>query len=270
MYRPMNLEIFQVDAFTEHLFSGSPAAICPLKSWLSDKLMQSIAAENNLAETAFFIKEEDAYHLRWFTPTVEVKLCGHATLACAFVLFNHMDVQDSPIHFRTLSGSLYVHNENEGSLTMDFPLLTMEPCATPQALWESLGAHPEECLKGEDYMAVFPDEETLLSLQPDFRQMATLPCRGIIATARGDHCDFVSRFFAPQSGIDEDPVTGSSHAALAPYWAKKLNKTTLKAIQRSQREGTVFCRVEGNRVHLTGKAQLYLKGCIEIPDTKFK
>lgn len=263
----MQLPIYQVDAFTDRLFGGNPAAVIPLDSWLPDNLMQSIAVENNLSETVFFVKEGDVYHIRWFTPATEVKLCGHATLTSAYVLFNILNVVDNSIHFTSLSGSLYVSKEEDGSMTMDFPKAEMTPCSTPQALWESLGAHPVECLKGEDYMAVFEDEQTLLSLQPDFRQMATLPTRGIIVTAPGEECDFVSRFFAPQSGIDEDPVTGSAHCALAPYWADKLNKYTLTAIQRSKREGHILCRVTEDRVQLTGNAKLYLTGSIEVLDT---
>lgn len=262
----MKLKIFQVDAFTNSVFGGNPAAVCPLVSWLPDQLMQAIAAENNLAETAFFVKENDSYHIRWFTPLTEIKLCGHATLASAHVLFEILNQNGSTIHFTSLSGSLYVEKEPDGLLTMDFPIAKMIPCATPQALWESLGAHPIECYKGDDYMAVLDSEETLLGLQPDLRQMATLQVRGIIVTARGDSCDFVSRFFAPQSGIDEDPATGSAHCATAPYWAKILKKNTLRAIQRSKREGHLSCQVTEDRVLITGKAVLYMTGAIEISD----
>ncbi|MCZ6675141.1 MAG: PhzF family phenazine biosynthesis protein [Verrucomicrobia bacterium] len=260
----MQLPIYQVDAFTDRLFGGNPAAVIPLDSWLPDDLMQAIAVENNLSETAFFVKEGESYHIRWFTPATEVKLCGHATLTSAYVLFNILKVADNPIHFTSLSGSLYVSKEEEESMTMDFPIAEMTPCSTPQALWECLGAHPVECLKGEDYMAVFEGEQTLLSLQPDFRQMATLPTRGIIVTAPGEECDFVSRFFAPQSGIDEDPVTGSAHCATAPYWAKKLKKITLTSIQRSKREGHVLCHVAEDRVRMTGQAKLFLTGSIHL------
>ena len=262
----MKIELFQVDAFTDSVFGGNPAAVCPLASWLPDHLMQAIAAENNLAETVFFVKEDDSYHIRWFTPLTEVKLCGHATLASAYVLFEILNEDASTIHFTSLSGSLYVKKESGGLLTMDFPIAKMIPCATPQALWESLGAHPIECYKEDDYMAVLDSEETLLGLQPDFRQMATLPVRGIIVTARGESCDFVSRFFAPQSGIDEDPATGSAHCATAPYWAKILKKSTLHAIQRSKREGHLSCQVTEDRVHITGKAVLYMIGTIEIDE----
>ena len=262
----MKLKLFQVDAFTDSVFGGNPAAVCPLVSWLPDYLMQAIAAENNLAETVFFVKEDDSYHIRWFTPLTEVKLCGHATLASAHVLFEILNEDDSTIHFTSLSGSLYVKKESGGLLTMDFPIAKMTPCATPQALWESLGAHPIECYKGDDYMAVLDSEETLLGLQPDLRQMATLPVRGIIVTARGASCDFVSRFFAPQSGIDEDPATGSAHCATAPYWAKILKKSTLHAIQRSKRGGHLSCQVTEDRVHITGKAVLYMIGTIVIDE----
>ena len=260
----MQLPIYQIDAFTDQIFGGNPAAVCPLESWLPDTLMQSIASENNLAETAFFVKENDTYRIRWFTPATEVNLCGHATLASAYVLFECLEISANSIHFTSLSGSLYVTKDTEGTLTMDFPKAKMERCATPQALWESLGAHPIECFKGEDYMAILDSEETLVNIQPDLRQMATLPVRGVVVTSRGEDCDFVSRFFAPQSGIDEDPVTGSAHCATAPYWANQLKKNTLTAIQRSKREGHILCQVSDNRVRLTGKARLYLTGHIEV------
>ena len=227
--------------------------------------MQAIASENNLSETAFFVKAGDSYHIRWFTPASEVKLCGHATLASAYVLFNELNVDCNPIKFTSLSGPLYVFQETDGGLTLDFPRVDLEPCSTPQTLWESLGAHPVECFKGEDLMAILDSEQTLLNLQPDFRQMATLPCRGIIVTAPGESSDFVSRFFAPKFGIDEDPVTGSAHCATAPYWAKRLKKDRLTAIQRSKREGQLVCEVVENRVKLSGKAQLFLRGTIQLP-----
>jgi PhzF family phenazine biosynthesis protein len=260
----MQLPIFQIDAFTDHIFGGNPAAICPLDSWFPETLMQSIAAENNLAETAFFVNEGESYHLRWFTPTTEVTLCGHATLASAYVLFECLGISADSIHFTSLSGSLYVTKGTDGALTMDFPRAKMERCSTPQVLWESLGAHPIECFKGDDYMAILDSEETLINIQPDLQQLATLPVRGVVVTAQGKDCDFVSRFFAPQSGINEDPVTGSAHCATAPYWANKLMKNTLTAIQRSKREGHLLCHVTNDRVHLTGKARLYLTGQIEV------
>jgi PhzF family phenazine biosynthesis protein len=260
----MKLDIYQVDAFTDRLFGGNPAAVCPLEQWLSDDLLQYIAVENNLSETVFFVKEDDAYHIRWFTPASEVKLCGHATLASAYVLFNCLDIKQNPIQFNSLSGPLYVTREENGSLTMEFPRIDMEPCSSPQALWESLGAHPVACLKSEDIMAVFDDEKIVKDIQPDFRQMSTLPYRGVIVTAPGKECDFVSRFFAPRYGIDEDPVTGSAHCATAPYWAKKLERHTLTAIQRSKREGHILCHVTENRVHMTGQAKLFLSGSIHV------
>jgi len=263
-FATMKLELYQVDAFTDHLFGGNPAAVCPLDNWLPDKLMQSVASENNLSETVFFVKDGDAYHIRWFTPASEVNLCGHATLASAYVLFNCKEVSQKPIQFNSLSGPLYVTQEDNGSLTMDFPRVDMTACPSPQALWESLGAHPSECYKGEDIMAVFEDEEIVRNLQPDFRQMTTLACRGIIVTAPGNESDFVSRFFAPRYGIDEDPVTGSAHCATAPYWANKLGKDTLSAIQRSKREGHVLCTVSKERVGMTGHARLFLKGSIHL------
>ncbi len=260
----MNLPIYQVDAFTNQLFGGNPAAVCPLESWLDADLMQSIAIENNLSETVFFVKKGDGYHIRWFTPTTEVKLCGHATLASAYVLFNILKVDGNPIHFTSLSGSLFVKQEPDGALTMDFPQAQLEPCSTAQALWECLGAHPVECFKSDDIMAVLDSEDTLMGLQPDFRQMATLPYRGVIATAPGKSSDFVSRFFAPQSGIDEDPVTGSAHCATAPYWAKRLKKQRLTAIQRSTREGHLVCEVKEDRVLITGHAKLFLTGSVHL------
>ena len=261
----MEIPIYQVDAFTDSVFSGNPAAVCPLNYWLPDELLQSIALENNLSETAYFVREGAAYHLRWFTPVAEVKLCGHATLASAFVLFNFLKTTTDTIRFKSLSGSLLVERQADGSMTMDFPKENMEPCRTPQTLWESLGAHPIECFKGEDYMAIMDSEQTVRHLQPDFRQMATLPTRGLIVTARGEHCDFVSRFFAPRHHIDEDPVTGSAHCATAPYWANKLNKDTLSAIQLSERGGTLNCRVSNDRVFINGHAVLFFRGRMVLP-----
>ena len=260
----MKIPVYQVDAFTKRLFGGNPAAVCPLEEWIADDLMQSIAAENNLSETAFFVPVNDTYHIRWFTPKVEVKLCGHATLASAYVLFKLLKIESTSIHFTSLSGSLFVKLEEDGAITMDFPQALLEPCSTPQALWESLGAHPVECFKSVDLMAVLDSEETLMNLQPDFRQMATLPYRGIIVTAPGKDSDFVSRFFAPQSGIDEDPVTGSAHCATAPYWAKRLKKKTLTAIQRSERQGQLICKIDDDRVLISGYARLFSSGSIQL------
>jgi PhzF family phenazine biosynthesis protein len=258
----VKLPIYQVDAFTDKIFGGNPAAVVPLEDWLPNELMQKIATENNLSETAFIVKEGAAYRIRWFTPTAEVKLCGHATLASAYVLFNLLKVKDNPIHFESLSGPLFVSRNEDGSMTMDFPRTDLKPCSTPQALWESLGAHPIECYSGEDIMAVLDSEETLMNIQPDFRQMATIRTRGVMITAKGKYCDFVSRFFAPRFGIDEDPVTGSAHCSLAPYWARKLKKSTLQAIQRSTREGHLLCQVTEDRVLITGNAVLFFSGSI--------
>ncbi len=257
----MILKMYQVDAFTKQLFGGNPAAVCILENWLSDSLMQSIAAENNLAETAFAVKNGEQYDIRWFTPAVEVDLCGHATLATAHVLFNHMGYSGSAItFFSNRSGELRVTQEGD-LLTLDFPVDEYTLVPTPVFLAEGLGKMPLETYRGKtDYMAVYSSQREIAELVPDFVTLNRLDGRGVIVTAPGDDCDFVSRFFAPQSGINEDPVTGSAHTTLTPYWAEQLEKTTLTAIQISERQGHLACALKGNRVAIGGHAVTFLSG----------
>ncbi|TNE80492.1 MAG: PhzF family phenazine biosynthesis protein [Gammaproteobacteria bacterium] len=262
----MMLPLYQVDAFCDQLFSGNPAAVCPLNDWLPDDTLQAIAAENNLAETAFFVAINPAqnhYQLRWFTPTLEVDLCGHATLASAFVLFELLGAAGSSIRFDSRSGPLLVSKTEKG-LTLDFPLMKTSPVDIPPAIMTALGQEPLEAQHGVDLLLLFASQKEVMALSPDFSQLAQQPYRGIIATAEGDDCDFVSRFFAPACGINEDPVTGSAHCALTPYWSEKLGKKTLSARQLSPRGGQLTCQLSDNRVFLSGKAVCYLSGHIHI------
>lgn len=257
------MKIYQIDAFTDTLFSGNPAAVCPLDQWLSDELMLKIAAENNLAETAFYVKNGDKYEIRWFTPKVEVDLCGHATLASAFVLFHYENHNDNLIEFYSpRSGNLTVTKEGD-LLSLNFPVDELESIPLTNEILEAFNSKPQLAIKGKtDYLLVFNNEEEILNLAPNFDKVAKLQARGVIATARGNQTDFVSRFFAPQSGINEDPVTGSAHTSLIPYWAKELNKTTFSAIQLSERRGYLDCELLGNRIRISGQAKCYLIGNI--------
>ena len=259
----MKLPIYQVDAFTSKLFGGNPAAVCPLEYWLEDGIMQSIAAENNLAETAYFVKKENHFELRWFTPEAEVDLCGHATLATAYVIFNLLKSETDKITFQTKSGKLEVIKRND-LLVMDFP--SRKPVATeiPEGLIEAIGKAPNEVLQSRDLLLVYETEEDVLSLQPDFSLLKKIDCFGYITTAKGNKVDFVSRFFAPKEGINEDPVTGSSHSTLIPFWAERLGKNELLARQISKRGGELFCKLLGDRVEIAGNAVLYLTGSINI------
>lgn len=261
----MKQKIFQIDAFTDKIFSGNPAAVCPLTEWFSDELLQKIAMENNLAETAFYVKQDHEYQIRWFTPKVEVDLCGHATLAAAYVLFCHENHAENLVNFYSgRSGKLSV-TKKDNILTLNFPADVYNTTQLSNALTEAFDIAPIFALKGKtDYVLVFPNETDVRNVKPDFTKIAKLDARGVIVTAKGDTVDFVSRFFAPQSGIDEDPVTGSAHTTLAPYWAKELNKTRLSAIQLSERRGYLQCEVLGDRVEISGQARLYLAGEIYI------
>ena len=232
------MEIYQVDAFTDHVFGGNPAAVCPLDSWISDEEMQHIAMENNLSETAFFVKEGDIFHIKWFTPEIEIDLCGHATLASAHVIFHHLNHDKDIINFRYGGGELAVR-KNQDLLSMDFPAISAEKTEVNDQIIKSLGKKPVELLKARDLMAVFESEEDILALEPDFIEMAQLNYLGVIATAHGNTVDFVSRFFAPSAGINEDPVTGSAHCMLIPFWARRLGKNTMEAMQLSKRMGTL-------------------------------
>lgn len=261
----MKLDIYQVDAFTDSVFGGNPAAVCPLDAWLPDATLQSIASENNLSETAFFVAEGAAFRLRWFTPGAEVKLCGHATLATAWVLFDELHYDSAQIVFHTLSGELRVRREG-AQLSMDFPARTMEKVDAPAALTAAMGLPAEESYQdgNGDYMLVYRDQVTIEGLQPAMAALLEIPARGIIVTAPGAQHDFVSRFFAPRVGINEDPVTGSAHCSLTPYWARRLRKTQLRARQVSARGGDLHCELKGGRVLLAGQASLYMQGKIYV------
>lgn len=260
----MKIKIFQVDAFTDHLFGGNPAAVCPLDTWLPDATMQLIAMENNLAETAFFVKEGGVFHIRWFTPLMEVDLCGHATLASAFILFEKLNWESEKIIFSSRSGPLSVSKKND-LLTLDFPCDQVRSLNPPPDLVESLGFQPIETYRGKtDWMFLLGSQQEVEDFQPDWTALSKVDSRGIIITAKGDDVDFVSRFFAPQSGIPEDPVTGSAHTTLAPYWSEKLGKTEMTAIQLSGRKGHLWCRISGNRVEISGKARIFMEGEITL------
>ncbi len=259
----MKIPIYQVDAFTSRLFGGNPAAVCPLKEWLPDETMQAIGGENNLSETAFFVRKGVNFEIRWFTPAVEVDLCGHATLASGHVIFNHLGRPGRQITFQSKSGELRVKRHKD-LLFLDFP--AFEPVAVdpPARLIKGLGRRPREVLKGRDFLAVFESEEVIVNLDPDFAELKKLDCLGIIVTARGRDCDFVSRFFAPRAGINEDPVTGSAHTLLVPYWAKRLRKKKLHAFQVSKRRGELFCEDLGSRVLIGGRSKTFFVGRIEL------
>lgn len=259
------IKFFQVDAFTGHLFGGNPAAVCLLDQWLDNKLMQSIAAENNLAETAFVVRTSDHFEIRWFTPTVEVDLCGHATLASAYVIFNHTDFHSEEIIFQSpRSGELKVRKDKK-KLFLDFPADEFFLCDNLPEIAKSIGLTPLEVYKGKtDYMAVIGTEEEVLGIHPDFSTIAMLDARGLIITAPGNNVDFVSRFFGPQSGVNEDQVTGSAHTTLIPYWSGRLGKSKMNALQISPRGGSLDCQNAGSRVFIGGEAQLYLTGEIYI------
>ena len=260
----MNLPIYQVDAFTDHVFGGNPAAVCPLESWLPDQTMQSIATENNLSETAFIVPLNGGYHIRWFTPVYEVDLCGHATLASAFVIFNHLDYQGEEIVFHSRSGELRVQKSGD-QMVMNFPADIISEVSIPEALAASFNITPRSAYKGKtDYLLIYESESDIQNLTPDFSLMRKTEARGVIVSAPGDEVDFVSRFFAPLAGVDEDPVTGSAHTTLTPFWVNQLGKNPLSARQISARGGVLACRLEGERVFLTGQAQLYLTGNIYI------
>lgn len=261
----MKQRIYQVDAFTDKVFSGNPAAVCPLNEWLSDDMMQKIAMENNLAETAFVVKAGDLYHIRWFTPAVEVDLCGHATLAAAFVIFNYENHKGDTIHlYSPRSGNLSVAKQGE-FLTLNFPTDIFQPVSLSEELTDGFNLTPRLAFKGKtDYLLVFDNEEQIKNIVPKLDSISKINARGIIVTAKGNDVDFVSRFFAPQSGVNEDPVTGSAHTTLIPYWANILGKKELTAIQLSERKGYLKCRLQDDRVEISGQAKLYLIGDIYI------
>jgi PhzF family phenazine biosynthesis protein len=257
----MKQKIYQVDAFTTKLFGGNPAAVCPLASWLSDETMQNIAMENNLAETAFYINEGDHYLIRWFTPSVEVDLCGHATLATAYVLFNLEAHQGNEITFISERSGILKVTKDTDILTLDFPVDIPVRTETDIKINSCFNIHPVEVLRGRnDLLLVYNEQSDIEQIVPDLKKLAFLDCRGVIVTAGGKDSDFVSRFFAPQSGIDEDPVTGSAHTTLTPYWASRTGKSEFTAVQLSGRKGYLSCRLEGERVKISGTCKLYLTG----------
>ncbi|MBA4850036.1 PhzF family phenazine biosynthesis protein [Emticicia sp. BO119] len=262
----MQLPIYQVDAFTDKLFGGNPAAVIPLKQWLPEALMQKIALENNLSETAFFVSVDNGFHIRWFTPTIEVALCGHATLATAYVVFNLLKYPSDIITFDSQSGILKVRKEGK-LLELDFPVQTVTPIEAPSGLIEGIGKKPNEIYKaGEDYLLVYSSQSDIENISPDFGVLRSVKTRGIIITskAKSKKLDFVCRFFAPASGINEDPVTGSAYTKLIPYWADKFGKKVFEAEQISARKGSLHCRLAGDRVLIGGQGKLYMKGKIIV------
>ncbi len=259
----MKLSIYQIDAFAEKPFTGNPAAVCPLATWLPDEVMQSIAEENHLSETAFFTPLGDDFHIRWFTPVAEVDLCGHATLASAYVAFTFLGYQREKIRFQSKSGWLTVTRDHD-LLVMDFPSHPAMVCQVPDELAAAFDPTPIACLKAQDYMVVFNTEEEVRSAQPALDRLKAVDLRGVVITARSDQYDFVARFFAPKYGIDEDPVTGSAYTQLAPYWSTVLGAKKLHAKQVSARGGELFCELVGDRVKIAGRAVTYLTGEIVI------
>ncbi len=262
----MNLTIYQVDAFAEEIFQGNPAAVCILEDWLPDDLMQDIAQENNLSETAFLVRQGNEYGIRWFTPGLEVDLCGHATLASAFILFEKVMENAVKVDFHSpRSGPLAVEKGEDGFLILDFPADEVSEIDSIHELNEALGAEPKKTFKGKtDIMLVFENQSQIEDMKPNFHALLKQDVRGVIVTAPGDDVDFVSRFFAPQSGINEDPVTGSAHTTMIPYWSKELGKEKLSARQLSRRGGSLRCELAGDRVKIGGKAVLYMEGELQL------
>lgn len=262
----MNIPVFIVDAFSNGPFTGNPAAVCPLQEWLPDAVMQSIAAEHNLSETAFVVPMGDDFHIRWFTPAVEVDLCGHATLASAYVLFRSFPAGQERIRLFSRSGWLEVERAESGRLTLDFPHDPVSKLEmTPATLTDGLGAEIEAAYRGKfDYLVCVQDQRTVASLKPDLQLLGSLSARGIIVTAPGDDCDFVSRFFGPACGVDEDPVTGSAHCTLTDYWASRMDRETFTARQLSARGGWLTTQRRGDRVLISGECHLYMEGTIHL------
>jgi PhzF family phenazine biosynthesis protein len=264
----MKIPVYHVDAFARRPFEGNPAAICPLQSWLPDATLQAIAGEHNLSETAYYVPRGGHYELRWFTHEVEVDLCGHATVAAAHVIFDQRrEVAGKRVNFRSQSGELAVDRISENGTVLyalDFPSRPTQPLADAPALEQGLGAVRRQVLKARDYLCVFGSEDEVLALKPDMAKLEALDFFAVIVTAPGKDCDFVSRFFAPSKGVDEDPVTGSAHCTLIPYWTERLGKTKLFARQRSQRGGELWCEYRGDRVSIAGRAVKFSEGTIEL------
>ena len=257
------LKIYQIDAFTNHVFKGNPAAVIPLEKWLPTNVMQQIAAENNLSETAFFVKQATHFEIKWFTPTIEIELCGHATLASAFVIFNYLKYDKNEIHFICQVGDLFVKKEADW-IMLNFPSIETQSIKTPAIVAQAIGTHPIAFYDSKTKLvALLDDEESVKNCQPDFTLINQLE-KSLLITAKGKEVDFVSRYFAPQLGVNEDPVTGSAHSVLIPFWSKKLNKTALTAIQLSQRTGYLKCNYLNDRVEMSGQAICYMIGEIFI------
>jgi PhzF family phenazine biosynthesis protein len=264
----MRIPVYHIDAFASRPFEGNPAAICPLESWLPDATLQAIAGEHNLSDTAYYVARDGHYELRWFTPEVEVDLCGHATVASAHVIFDvRREMTGKRISFQSRSGELGVErSSHNGNIlyALDFPSRPPLQQAAFPALDQALGAVPQQVLKARDYLCVFESEDQILALQPDMAKLKAIECSAVIVTAPGKECDFVSRFFAPAKGVNEDPVTGSAHCTLIPYWAERLGKTTMFARQRSRRGGELWCELRGDRVSIAGRAVKFSEGTIEL------
>jgi predicted PhzF superfamily epimerase YddE/YHI9 len=260
----MRIPFYRVNSFTNRAFGGNPAGVCPLQSWLPDATLQRIATENNLSETAFLVRMGDDYELRWFTPAIEVDLCGHGTLASAFVLFSELGNDGVCIRFHTRSGWLAAARR-DNLIELDFPAWRPTPCPAPEELVRGLGRSPREVLKSRDFVAVYDSQADVAAINPDMGLLTKLDCLGVIVTSQGDDSDFVSRFFAPKAGVPEDPVTGSAHSSLIPFWAERLHKTEMFARQISQRGGELYCKLLGERVATAGRAVIYCRGELEIP-----
>jgi predicted PhzF superfamily epimerase YddE/YHI9 len=256
----MKLKIYQIDAFANNIFEGNPAAICPLDSWISDEVMQNIAQENNLSETAFFVKDDNGFHIRWFSPSSEVDLCGHATLASAYVIYKYLDYKQSTISFSSKSGELKVYKDGD-LFTLDFPAIEPIEIPTPKEITKAFAKEPIGCMKGMDYIAIFDNIDTL---KPNEQELMKLDLRGVIVTSKSNEYDFVARVFAPRIGISEDAVTGSAYTQLVPYWTKVLNKDEFFVKQLSKRGGELQCKKVDDRVYISGKAVEYMSGEISI------
>lgn len=259
----MQQKMYQIDAFTDKVFSGNPAAVCPLDNWLDDETMQSIALENNLSETAFFVKEDEVYHLRWFTPLSEVDMCGHATLASAYVLFECLNFKSEEILFKTKSGELKVWKENN-KFVMEFPILALSESDIFEEIEEAFGMKPNCIFSSMDYIVIFDNEEDIYNANPNLESLKKLDLRGVCISAKSNRYDFITRFFAPKYGIDEDPVTGSAFTQLVSYWDEALSTNEFYAKQVSSRSGEIWCEIKENRVFLKGDAVKYLEGTITI------
>ena len=259
----MKLNLYQIDAFAKNIFEGNPAGVCPLNEWIEDSTMQKIANENNLSETAFFVKENDSFHIRWFTPSNEVDMCGHATLASAYVIFEILNYKENEIIFNSKSGILKVTKDND-KFKMNFPIQEIVKCDIPNNILKAFDRKPIECYKSMDYILIFENEEDIINAKPNLELLKDIDVRGIIITSKSKKYDFINRFFAPKYGVNEDPVTGSAFTQLIPYWNTVLNKDIFIAKQVSQRGGEVFCKLKNDRVEISGYVKKYLEGIIEL------